>query len=77
MSDAEEMRRELELFKTAGGAMICELSCAGIRCTPHRPTTLAQLSRNTGVSIVHATGFYCHKFLSEAVHSMTMMNEVC
>ena len=62
----------------------CELSCTGIRCTPHRPTTLAQLPRNTGVNIVHATGFYCHEFLSEAVHSsseeqmtQTMMNEVC
>ena len=84
MDEVEEMQRELEMFKTAGGATVCELSCTGIRCSLHSPSSLTQLSRQTGVNIVHATGFYCHNFLPETVHRMsveemtqTMMEEVC
>ena len=70
--DVEEMQGELELFKSAGGATICELSCTGVRCSPQQASSLAQLSRLTGVNIVHATGFYCHRFLDDAVHRMSV-----
>ena len=74
---------ELELFRAAGGATVCELSCTGLRWAPTSPVSLAQLSRETGVNIVHATGFYCTSFLPETVHRMsvedmtqTMVDEV-
>ena len=83
MDDVQEMARELEMFRAAGGATVCELSCIGVRCSPHSPGSLAQLSRLSGVHIVHVTGFYCHTFLPETVHRMsvhemtqTMMDEV-
>lgn len=83
MDDVDEMKKELELFKLAGGSTICELSCIGIRCNPHRPASLVQLSRETGINIVHATGLYCHSFLPDDVHEMsvdqmtnTMLKEV-
>ena len=84
MDDVEEMQTELELFQSVGGATICELSCHGIRCSPHSPSSLARLSRATGVNIVHATGYYCHRFLPDSVHKMSveemtaaMLEEVC
>ena len=83
MDDVQEMASELEMFRAAGGATICELSCVGVRCSPHSLGSLAQLSRLSGVHIVHTTGFYCHSFLPNTVHGMsvhemtqTMMGEV-
>ena len=72
MDCEEEMQQELSLFKSAGGGTICELSVLGMRCNPHRPEKLAEISRQTGVNIVHATGFYCHKFLPANVHAMSV-----
>jgi predicted metal-dependent phosphotriesterase family hydrolase len=72
MDDVQEMARELEMFRAAGGATVCELSCVGVRCSPHSPGSLAQLSRLSGVHIVHATGFYCHTFLPETVHGLSV-----
>ena len=84
MDNVPEMQQELNHFKSAGGSTICELSVIGMRCTPYQPDKLAHLSRQTGVNIVHATGFYCHKFLPENVHSMSikemtdvMLKEIC
>ena len=51
---------------------MCELSCIGMRCTPHKPERLKHLSQQTGVNIVHATGFYCNKFLPESVHALSV-----
>ena len=72
MDCEEEMQQELSLFKSAGGGTICELSVLGMRCNPHRPEKLAEISRQTGVNIVHGTGFYCHKFLPANVHAMSV-----
>ena len=72
MNRVEEMEQELRFFKQAGGGTICELSVTGIRCHPHRPEQLAELARKTGVNIIHGTGFYCHQFLSNNVHSMSV-----
>ena len=72
MDCVPEMQQELNLFKSAGGSTICELSVIGVRCTPHQPDKLAHLSRQTGINIVHATGFYCHDFLPEKVHAMSI-----
>lgn len=84
LDNVEEMERELELFKSSGGQTICELSCIGMRCTPHQPETLRHLSQSTDVNIVHATGFYCHRFLPDSVHALSvdemrdvMLEELC
>ena len=72
MDQVDEMERELNLFRRAGGGLVCEMSVTGMRCQPHRPDQLAELSRKTGVNIIHATGFYCHNFLPDYVHSMSV-----
>ena len=84
LDNMEEMQRELGLFKSSGGGTVCELSCIGIRCTPHKPERLKHLSQQTGVNIVHATGFYCNKFLPESAHALSvaemrdvMLKELC
>ena len=65
MSDVEEMTSELQLFKRAGGNTVCELSVVGMRHDPHDPRLLVQVSQESQVNIVHATGFYLDKFLPE------------
>ena len=65
MNEPKELTNELQLYKVAGGGTICELSVVGMRCDPHRPELLAEMSRDTGVNIVHATGFYLDGFLPE------------
>lgn len=84
MDNVQEMQQELGHFRSAGGGTVCELSVTGIRSTPHRPDHLALLSRQTGVHIVHGTGYYCHNFLPDEVHGMSveemrdvMMREIC
>ena len=72
MSDAEEMTSELQLFKRAGGNTVCEMSVVGMRLDPHTPSLLAQISRESQVNIVHATGFYWEKILPEWARLMSV-----
>ena len=72
LDDPDEMAAEVEPFKQAGGGTICELSVVGMRCDPHKPTHLVQISRSTGVNIVHATGFYIDSMLPEEAKSLTV-----
>lgn len=53
--DRDLAARELELFHTAGGTTIVELSSVGLA---RDPEGLAELARRTAVNIVCGTGYY-------------------
>ena len=72
LDDPDEMAAEVEPFKQTGGGTICELSVVGMRCDPHKPTHLVQISQSTGINIVHATGFYIDSMLPEEAKSLTV-----
>ncbi len=63
---------------------MCELSVTGMRCESYQRHHLTRISKETGVNIIHATGFYWDSFLPERVRAMgvremkdLMQEEIC
>ena len=63
-----DMLEELRLYKQAGGGTLCELTVTGIRINS---SSLLKLSRETGVNIIHGTGFYVDSMIPEEFRSST------
>ena len=72
MDEIDKAKKELHLFKSAGGGTICEMSVVGIRRANHTHEDLVDVATETGVHIISATGFYCGRFLPEWVHSSSV-----
>jgi len=58
MDNAAIARRELELYKEAGGSALLELSIIGLYQDDRRIDEIARISRETGVHVISGTGFY-------------------
>lgn len=56
--------REIELFGTAGGRTIVELTVGGLNPQPGR---LAKLSAETGINIIAGAGYYVDSYLPESI----------
>ncbi len=68
----EKAKQEVGLYKASGGGCMCEMSVVGMRRENHTLTDLVNISMETGVHIIAATGFYSESFLSAEVRGWSV-----
>ena len=69
LDNIDEMYREVERFREAGGGTIIEVSTYGLH---GNPAGLREISLRTGVHIIAGTGFYLDLTLPREVKEMTI-----
>ena len=72
MDEITKATNEVQLYKSAGGGTMCEMSVVGMRRSNHSAADLKHISMATGVHIVAATGFYCDPFLPTWAKNMSV-----
>jgi len=69
LDNVDEMIKEVQLFKEAGGGTIMEMSTYGLYGDPEK---LKIISERSGVYIIAGTGFYIDQTFSEEIRKMSI-----